>query len=153
MWAGSENFQFNEILNHMWERKTNDSTVRLHTKDQRGPVNAKRLPSSWLWEIDLEGCGLPEETQYLSSCLFCERKSNCTHYPEGLVYRQSHRKCSFESQAFFIHRDLLYPEDLVCSPTHKHLTSDPSPPPTHPQRLPLAAGQARPHLESRLGWK
>lgn len=59
------------------------------------------ITSTRLLEIDLEGCGFPQEVQYLSSCLFCESKSNNIHYPEALIYRESHRKCSFKSQSFF----------------------------------------------------
>lgn len=54
------------------------------------------------------------------------------------THRESHRKCSL-SLRHFVLRDLLYPEDAVCSPTGKYLAHyDP------PAETSLSTGQARP---------
>lgn len=56
-----------------------------------------RLGSLWI----------PQEIWCVSSWLCHERKSNSIHYTEKLVYRDSHRECSFKSQVFYwVHRGL-----------------------------------------------
>jgi len=75
---------------------------------------ANRLGSLWITPGDL-----------VSFELLYERKSKSIHYTEKLVYRHSHRECSFKSQAFYlVHRGLK----TLAATLHRHpkLPTDPT---------------------------